>query len=711
MSALTRGRPTTDGRADAVGARGERRSEDRRCARPTRPSRRQGTLPPRRRAPGRFWTRRPRRGLLAEERLPRVEALIGRIRPLVLDPVEEWLDRERATGAALLAGGVAYRLFFWLVPLGLALAGLALFAAHDSGRKVEDAAKSFGLGAVRAPPHGEAFETEFVQPLVPPFWLVRLLRSELGRPRCCRITCALAWRERPVRCPGRFATLAFTGVALTTASLGVLSAWLRHYAPAGGLLVTIATVAGAAAIAVVALRLLPHGDADWRGLVPGALLIAVGMQAMHLFVVDHLSAKLERASELTRARASTVVLLWLYLTACGSSRPQRPQRGPCGSEGRGSRTQNFRDLARRGAELGGDDVGRELEVASEALDRVVRQRRARAEPEATWRSSDVPPGAGGIERGPAEIRLVVVGAPLAPRRRRALRLVGVLRPVQLGRSSTRAGGGRRAFRRRTRPPEAVSRRPAAAGGVSSPASCGDPFDAAEAARVRQRAAGGVRAPAAVASPFDPTLTSCHRRQRRRGRRPPPRRRLRERGDVGRRADAAAASTREARARDARDERRDPGPASVPSRSIAVHRTRATPAAMQRSTASSSEKPAPSVQPAVRDLAVADVERDDEPLAERLHPRRRVGERSGADDDAVGAGRRATRAASSIERMPPDAWSSARRRQPGDEADELRADAARARAVQVDEMDPAQRLRSANRRASATGSPARSTTSS
>ena len=39
-----------------------------------------------------------------------------------------------------------------------------------------------------------------------------------------------------------------------------------------------------------------------------------------------------------------------------------------------------------------------------------------------------------------------------------------------------------------------------------------------------------------------------------------------------------------------------------------------------------------------DLAVADVERDDEPLAERLDPRRRIRERGRADDDAVGARR-------------------------------------------------------------------------
>ncbi len=34
------------------------------------------------------------------------------------------LERERLSAAGLLAGGLAYRLFFWLVPLGLVLAAL-----------------------------------------------------------------------------------------------------------------------------------------------------------------------------------------------------------------------------------------------------------------------------------------------------------------------------------------------------------------------------------------------------------------------------------------------------------------------------------------------------------------------------------------------------------------------------------------------------------
>ena len=257
-------------------------------------------------------------GPLSEERSPRLEALLRRGRQFVPDPVEEWLERERSTGAALLAGGIAYRLFFWLVPLGLVLAGIASLASHESGAQVEDTARSFGLGAVAARSARQAFETgSYSRWFLLLSGLFLLVWFGASAARALRIATALAWRERPGPLPRPLlASLAFSGVALTAAAFGVASAWVRQQAPAGGLLVTLATVIAGAGIALVALRLLPHGRADWTGLVPGALLLAVGVQAMHVLVVYYLAPKLERAPELYGALGgATVVLLWLYLTA------------------------------------------------------------------------------------------------------------------------------------------------------------------------------------------------------------------------------------------------------------------------------------------------------------------------------------------------------------------------------------------------------------
>ena len=61
---------------------------------------------------------------------------------------------------------------------------------------------------------------------------------------------------------------------------------------------------------------LPHRSTNWRDLLPGAVLVALGTQAIHLAVVLYLAPKIGRSSELYGALgAATVILLWLYLLA------------------------------------------------------------------------------------------------------------------------------------------------------------------------------------------------------------------------------------------------------------------------------------------------------------------------------------------------------------------------------------------------------------
>ncbi len=61
---------------------------------------------------------------------------------------------------------------------------------------------------------------------------------------------------------------------------------------------------------------LPHSSTSWRDLLPGAVLVALGTEAIHLVVVLYLVPKLGHSSELYGALGSaTVILLWLYLLA------------------------------------------------------------------------------------------------------------------------------------------------------------------------------------------------------------------------------------------------------------------------------------------------------------------------------------------------------------------------------------------------------------
>ncbi len=62
--------------------------------------------------------------------------------------------------------------------------------------------------------------------------------------------------------------------------------------------------------------LLPHRDAPWTALLPGAVLVAVGLEGLHLFGLLYLAPRLGRSSELYGSLgAATVILLWLYIIA------------------------------------------------------------------------------------------------------------------------------------------------------------------------------------------------------------------------------------------------------------------------------------------------------------------------------------------------------------------------------------------------------------
>ena len=65
---------------------------------------------------------------------------------------------------------------------------------------------------------------------------------------------------------------------------------------------------------LAASRALPNRAASWIELAPGAALVAVGLQAMHLFTTYFLGPKLTSATQLYGViGVATTVLFWFYL--------------------------------------------------------------------------------------------------------------------------------------------------------------------------------------------------------------------------------------------------------------------------------------------------------------------------------------------------------------------------------------------------------------
>ncbi len=230
----------------------------------------------------------------------------------------EALERERLSAASLLAGGLAYRLFFWLVPLGLVLASLSSFWLDADRSSLEDAARDFGLSGAATRAALEAIEQqEYARWYFLVAGSVLLLWFGIGVLRALNVAHAVAWKLRPekIRHPLR-AGLLFT--ALTAGIIGVSTgtAWLREENEGSGILLTISLVALYVAAVVWLMDKLPHRASSWQGLLPGAVLVAVGTQLMHLVVALYIAPRLGRSSELYGTLgAATVILLWLYLVA------------------------------------------------------------------------------------------------------------------------------------------------------------------------------------------------------------------------------------------------------------------------------------------------------------------------------------------------------------------------------------------------------------
>ena len=230
----------------------------------------------------------------------------------------EAFQREVAFGGGLIAGGLAYRLFLWLLPIGLLGAqvlGIWLDASEDG---VEDAAKEFGIGAAAIASAGRAVEaSQSNRILLVLTGLVLLAWFSLGFVRALQLAYSLAWGlpRRKLRKP-LYAVLLFNGLFLTVAVAGAGLAWLREELGLLGVLGVLATIAFQSAVALLVMWLLPRRAERWQELVPGAVLVAVGAQLVSVAVVFYFAPRIGRSTELYGTLGTAAVLLvWLYVVA------------------------------------------------------------------------------------------------------------------------------------------------------------------------------------------------------------------------------------------------------------------------------------------------------------------------------------------------------------------------------------------------------------
>jgi len=203
-----------------------------------------------------------------------------------VDAVFEIVDRDSEVGGGIIAGALAYRFFIWILPLALvAVAGLGI-AADAANESPSKAAGSVGLGALVTSSISGAAEssTRWYALIVGIPILVYVTRSVL---RTFIAAHRLVWTDvrSAAHKPTVKATLRLLVLMLAYYVVTGLAAAIRSWSPGLGVLATVlVSILYGALWLAISVR-LPHRDAPWYALVPGAALVGVGIEAMHVFTV------------------------------------------------------------------------------------------------------------------------------------------------------------------------------------------------------------------------------------------------------------------------------------------------------------------------------------------------------------------------------------------------------------------------------------------
>ncbi len=223
-------------------------------------------------------------------------------------------ERDRDIGGGLLAGALAFRLFVWLAAFVVVLVAMLGFVDAAGG----DAASALSEGGITAIAAGQvseaAADARQGRWLLLAAGLYALFSTSRTMVRSLWTSSQISARLPVTKPPVLKGVLAYNGIMfLLFATVGGVGR-LRDATPGPGLLLTFASVAIFVALSWQALRWLPGPDLGPRDLLPGAILLAVGLHLMHLVGTLYLPHRIERASDTYGTLGTAIVLLlWLYL--------------------------------------------------------------------------------------------------------------------------------------------------------------------------------------------------------------------------------------------------------------------------------------------------------------------------------------------------------------------------------------------------------------
>jgi uncharacterized BrkB/YihY/UPF0761 family membrane protein len=229
------------------------------------------------------------------------------------------LELDRRTGGSLMAGGLAYRLFLWLLPFGLFISSIIRLVSEFGGPSASQLGGDFGMSAEMIATIESASSAAGKNAL----WLLvvgfsLMLFAAQSLLRALRVASALAWgiEVGPLRNWAR-STLVLTGGLLLLSSYHYLLGPLYAGRLTTDLLTTGLAALGISIAAAWGASQLPHPKGvPWPYFLPGGLLFGFGLEALRIVTNVYLTARLDRVDDLYGAvGVGAAFMAVLYLGA------------------------------------------------------------------------------------------------------------------------------------------------------------------------------------------------------------------------------------------------------------------------------------------------------------------------------------------------------------------------------------------------------------
>jgi uncharacterized BrkB/YihY/UPF0761 family membrane protein len=195
------------------------------------------------------------------------------------------------------------------------VAGLGFLEASDHDAP-SDLAGNLGVVGLASKSVSEAAaDAEHARFIALLIGISALYLASLGAIKAFRAVSALAWGV-PAGPLGRkpLAVLGCLGIFASFFSVTFIGSAIRHESPGPGVVATVLIGIAYVWLAFLVLWMLPRPSVHWTALLPGAIAIGLGLQAIHLVNVYFISYRISTSSETYGALGvAAAILLSLFL--------------------------------------------------------------------------------------------------------------------------------------------------------------------------------------------------------------------------------------------------------------------------------------------------------------------------------------------------------------------------------------------------------------